>query len=156
MSWAIAANWLAVVGLLVLTFGTGAQAISNLAEFRYLKSQATMAAISVIAESIAKSVVVVPFGSMHVPIVATFTVPPTSAPWYRRIAARLPWLRKAVRRIGGFVSYPARANYLRERGGEEAVQVAKYLRTAKVWAIIMIGSALALLAAVIQLALAYQ
>jgi hypothetical protein len=38
MSWAIAANWLAVIGTLVLTFGTGAQAWANLAEFKSLQA----------------------------------------------------------------------------------------------------------------------
>jgi hypothetical protein len=38
MSWAIAANWLAVFGTLVLTFGTGAQAWANLAEFKNLQA----------------------------------------------------------------------------------------------------------------------
>jgi ornithine cyclodeaminase/alanine dehydrogenase-like protein (mu-crystallin family) len=37
MSWAIAADWLAVFGLVLLTFGTGAQAWANLAEFKSLR-----------------------------------------------------------------------------------------------------------------------
>lgn len=37
MGWGLAAAWLAVVGTLVLTFGTGAQAWANLAEFESLK-----------------------------------------------------------------------------------------------------------------------
>jgi len=38
MSWAIAANWLAVLGLALLTFGTGAQALANLAEFKSVRA----------------------------------------------------------------------------------------------------------------------
>lgn len=34
MSRAIAADWFAVVGTTLLTFGTGAQALDNLAEFQ--------------------------------------------------------------------------------------------------------------------------
>lgn len=37
MSWPIAGDWLAVAGLILLTFGTGAQAWFNLAEFRSLR-----------------------------------------------------------------------------------------------------------------------
>ena len=37
MSWAIAGDWLAVAGLILLTFGTGAQAWANLAEFRSMR-----------------------------------------------------------------------------------------------------------------------
>jgi hypothetical protein len=45
---------------------------------------------------------------------------------------------------------------IRADGGDGAVQLARFFRLAEVWAIIMIGSALALAAAVIQLALSYQ
>jgi hypothetical protein len=41
-------------------------------------------------------------------------------------------------------------------GGDEAVTLAQFLRQAEVWGIIMIGSALGLAAAAIQLALAYR
>jgi hypothetical protein len=45
---------------------------------------------------------------------------------------------------------------VRSRGGDEAVELARFLRLAEVWFILMIGSALALAAALIQLALALQ
>ncbi len=51
---------------------------------------------------------------------------------------------------------PGRLAQIRAKGGDEAVEMARFLRSAEVWAILMIGSALALAAAVIQLALAYQ
>ena len=50
---------------------------------------------------------------------------------------------------------PGKLRELRAEGGDEAVQLARFLRLAEVWTILMIGSALALAAAVIQLALAY-
>jgi hypothetical protein len=43
---------------------------------------------------------------------------------------------------------------LRAAGGDDAVQLAGFLRLAQVWGILMIGSALALVAACIRLALA--
>jgi hypothetical protein len=45
---------------------------------------------------------------------------------------------------------------LRNEGGEEAVELARFLRLAEIWAIIMIGSGLGLVAAVIQLAISYS
>ena len=53
-----------------------------------------------------------------------------------------------------FVGFRATLTRIRADGGEEAVELARFLRLAGVWTIIMIGSALALVAAVIQLALA--
>jgi hypothetical protein len=43
---------------------------------------------------------------------------------------------------------------LRAAGGDDAVQLARFLRLARVWGILMIGSALALVAGCIQPALA--
>jgi hypothetical protein len=51
---------------------------------------------------------------------------------------------------------PAQLARIRTEGGDEAVQLAQFLRQAEVWGIIMIGSALGLAAAVIQLVLAYR
>ena len=54
------------------------------------------------------------------------------------------------------LSYLWNLRLLREKGGEDAVQLARYLRLARVWALLMFGSALALAAVIIQLVLAYQ
>jgi hypothetical protein len=43
---------------------------------------------------------------------------------------------------------------LRAAGGDDAVQLARFLRFAQVWGILVLGSALALVAACIQPALA--
>jgi len=42
------------------------------------------------------------------------------------------------------------------KGGDEAVRLAQLLRQVEVWGVIMIGSALGLAAAAIQLALSYH
>jgi hypothetical protein len=65
---------------------------------------------------------------------------------------------------GGFVLmslvmfiYTARKwKELRAEGSDDAATVQRFLRIAEVWAIIAVGSALTLAAAVIQLVLAYQ
>jgi hypothetical protein len=49
---------------------------------------------------------------------------------------------------------PRRLAQLRAAGGDDAVQLARFLWLAQVWGIPMIGSALALVAACIRLALA--
>jgi hypothetical protein len=156
MSWAIAGDWLAVAGLSSLTFGTAAQALGNLAEFKDLQASATKAAIEALAESTAKNLVVVPIGV----IVPVFRSP---APTVRsRLRSR--WgrsrLRKVIRKLGGVISYPGSLpgslKKLREQGGDDAVKLARYLRAAKVWAVLTVGSALVAASAVIQLVLAYQ
>ena len=58
--------------------------------------------------------------------------------------------------LSAVILMPGRLAQIRAKGGDEAVEMARFLRSAEVWAILMIGSALALAAAVIQLALAYQ
>lgn len=51
---------------------------------------------------------------------------------------------------------PGRMAQLRAKGGDEAVELARFMRLAQVWGVIMIGSAIGLATAVIQLVLAYQ
>jgi len=65
-------------------------------------------------------------------------------------------LRAVRTKLGALVSYPGNLESLRKAGGENAVQLARYLRRARIWAVLQVGSVLILVAAVIQLALAYQ
>jgi len=149
MSWAIAANWLAVLGTLVLTFGTGAQAWANLAEFKSLQASVSEAATDVLAETLGDA------------LRAVIAAPVTDTLEYWSLLARLLVrglrLRLVQRSIqGAIILMPRRLAQLRDKGGEEAVQMARFIRAAEVWAIFMIGSGLALVGATIQLALAYQ
>jgi len=135
MSWAIAADWLAVAGLTLLTFGTGAQAWANLAEFKSLRKAVSGYAgdVSTVAE----------FGT-DVFLPGMSPIP----------AAGNGLLGRLIAAIYVVVLFPGFFRDLRDQGGEEAVQLARFLRQAVVWGILMIGSALALVAAAIQLALA--
>jgi hypothetical protein len=63
-------------------------------------------------------------------------------------------LGRLIAAIYVVVLFPSFLRDLRNQRGEEAVQLARFLRQAVVWGILMIGSALALAAAAIQLALA--
>jgi len=57
--------------------------------------------------------------------------------------------------LSAVILMPHTLAQLRAKGGEEAVQMARFIRLAEVWSILMIGSALALAAGIIQLVLAY-
>lgn len=145
MSWALAANWLAVAGLVLLTFGTGAQAWANLAEFRGLKLTVPQASVDVVL-SVAGAA-----------MAAALTPPITIAvPLGGGFKSRFRWLGFPLMILTAIISIPLNATKIRAEGGDEAVQLARFLRLAVVWAILMVGSALALAAAVIQLTLAYQ
>ena len=144
MSWAIAANWLTVLGLILLTTGTGAQAWANLAEYKSLLQTASTTSIAAV------SAVMVLGGGIG----------PDMPFWWNRYVPRwlalVPEILIGLVQLAGliFVGFRATLTRIRADGGEEAVELARFLRLAGVWTIIMIGSALALVAAVIQLALA--
>jgi hypothetical protein len=127
MSWAIAGDSLAIIGLLLLTFGTGAQAWVNLAEFKSMRqtvSKVTLAAFNdVISDAAEKRSGFDPLG--------------------------LALIRRFMSS-----SMPRKLAEVRVSGEIEAVELARFLRLAGVWTILMIGSAFALAAAAIQLALA--
>jgi hypothetical protein len=117
MSWGLAANWLAVIGLLLLTFGTGVQAWANLAEFKSVKKTVSTATVKALADAVAGA--------------------------------------DLTGGLGFFFLRPRKLAQLAARDPGEAVELARFLRLAEVWSILMVGSGLALAAAVIQLILAY-
>jgi hypothetical protein len=152
VSWAIAGYWLAVAGLILLTFGTGAQAGANLAEFKSLQASVSKVASDVIAETVAETV-----GGVVGAVIPLFPGSSSSGLSIVRMFVRLLRLMLARRSIlSAVILMPRKLAQLRAKGGDEAVQMARFIRLAEVWAILMVGSALALVAAVIQLALAYQ
>ncbi len=140
MSWVIAGDWLAVLGLVFLTTGTGAQAWASLAEFESWRQTISQAAANALAGRAAH-------GSL--------TGTAVSVPVGFQIGRRRPRRVSAVKIPLLILLRPAQLARIRAEGGDEAVQLAQFLRQAEVWGIIMIGSALGLVAAVIQLALAY-
>jgi hypothetical protein len=146
MGWGLAAAWLAVVGTLVLTFGTGAQAWANLAEFESLKEivskEVSDAIKQILPRMFADGVIfpgaTSPFRALH-------------------MLARLLRLFIAGCSIQwATVVIPVRLRQLREEGGPQAAEMGRYLRAAAAWSVLMVGSALALVSSAVQLALAYQ
>jgi hypothetical protein len=127
MSWAIAGDSLEVIGLLILTFGTGAQAWANLAEFKSMRRTVSRVALEafndVVSEAVEKRSGFDPLGLALV---------------FRFMST----------------SMPGKLAEIRARGENDAVELARFLRLAAIWTILMIGSAFALAAAAIQLALA--
>jgi hypothetical protein len=141
MSWVIAGDWLAVLGLLFLTAGTAAQAWANLSEFESLRQTISQAASNALAGR-----------ATH----GSLTGISVSVPVGFLVGRRQP-RRFSVLKIPLLILLrPAQLARIRTEGGDEAVQLAQFLRQAEVWGIIMIGSALGLAAAVIQLVLAYR
>jgi hypothetical protein len=123
--WGLAANWFAVAGTALLTLGTGAQARASLAEYRSMRQQASKAAGDALDEAVDR-------------------VGGTSGGPFGFLVVILLF----------FLLLPERLARIRAKGGEEADQLSPFLRLARVWTTLMIGSALALAAAAIQLALA--
>jgi hypothetical protein len=149
MGWSLASDWLTVVGLMFLTIGTAAQALANLAEYKSLRQTASAAATA----AISALVVAISAGGGIGPGMPSW--------WYRYVPKWLALIPEIVIGLGQltvviFAFSRATLTRLRNEGGEEAVELARFLRLAEVWAIIMIGSGLGLVAALIQLAIAYS
>jgi uncharacterized membrane protein len=139
MSWVIAGDWLAVLGLLFLTTGTAAQAWANLSEFESLRQTISQAASNALAGR-----------ATH----GSLTGISVSVPVGFLVGRRRPRQFSVLKIPLLILLRPAQLARIRTEGGDEAVQLAQFLRQAEVWGIIMIGSALGLAAAVIQLVLA--
>jgi hypothetical protein len=160
MGWALAGDWLAVAGLTVLTFGTGVQAWANLGEYKAMRQVVSKATRDAIGEARSNTSTLTVFPFLRAPL--------------RAIARRVPWLdpdeylasidhafdlfpeMQSGLSIWGFllIFLPGKLAEIRALGQNEAVELARFLRLAGIWGILMFGSALALAAAVIQLALA--
>lgn len=56
MGWTLAQDWLSVADLILLTFGTGAQALANLAEFKSLQASISKAAHDAIEDSVDEAI----------------------------------------------------------------------------------------------------
>ena len=132
MSWSLAADWAFVAGSALLTFGTGAQAWANLAEYRDV--------LASLPEAYRRAVRGLLFWSL----------------------IRLPGVVGAfIAGAAGAASVVA-AGELTEilqgrevEGGEDLGRLARLARLTVVWTVLMAGSVLVLTGAVIQLVLGY-
>ena len=157
MSWGIAEGWLSVVGTLLLTLGTGAQAWANRADYKSLQQTASEVAIGAMMDALdveGRRLRAELLGRLAGDLAGGGSDSRRTRFWLRWHLPSWLFLLKAV--LFTIVVMPGKFSQIRTKGGDEAVQLARSLRAAEVWAIIMVGSALALMAAVIQLVLAYQ
>ena len=147
MSWGIAQCWLAVLGVLLVTFGTGAQAWANLAEFERLKASVSEDAWNAVKATLGEAAVHALLLSAGLP--SALRVWGTSVRLFRLLVARtsIQWAIIVIRR---------RLAQIRDKGGDQAVEMARFIRAAQAWAILMLASGIALVSAVIELALAYE
>jgi hypothetical protein len=127
MGWEIAAGCLAVLGTALLTLGTGAQAKASLAEYRTMRQQVSKASQKALDEAIDR-------------------LGPGGGGQFGFLLVILFFLLLRLEKLA----------LIRAKGPDEDVQLARFLRLARVWRALMIGSAFALVAAVIQLVLACQ
>ena len=136
MSWTLAEDWLSVAGLLLLAAGTGAQAWAAVAEYRRLIGTLTDETRTRIQGA----------GPLSQAFMAGLSAGDPQA----GLVAR--WIVTAVVAI---VVVPRKMTEIRSKGGDDALELAKLLRLAGVWGVLMLGAILVLAAAVIQLVLAY-
>jgi hypothetical protein len=140
MPWALVASWLVVGGSFLLTLGTGAQALAFRSEYRHLfgdlaaeKSQA-IEALKYVEPALSSIMIIAGGDSDSLSIRASL-----------RILAAFPIV----------VAIPLKIAAIRQVGGEEAVHLARLLREATAWSVLMMGSVLILAAVTVQLVLAY-
>lgn len=150
MSWTLAEDWLAIAGLILLTYGTGAQAAASLADYKALwkkvKSQAK--------DTFAKNLFTENLGTL-----ASAADIATQDTGQARLSLswEAVWRRPAMWRriLTAAFTVPRKLPQLRDHNVPEAVDLAKAVRSTAVWAVIMIGSALSLASGIILLVLAY-
>jgi hypothetical protein len=138
MSWQLAESWLSVCGLSLLTIGTGVQAWTNLAEFRALRETA-----QAVVGNEPTAAVLGAFFDFH----RKGQKRPLFRGW-QLLAIFVPFLI-----LYWVVLTSIAYSGVRNRGGADRVQLARFIRLAAVWAVLMVGAALALAAALINLVL---
>jgi hypothetical protein len=127
-SWSTAADWLVVAGSSLLVVGTWAQAWASLTEYRDLFKDMPQAAR----------------GALEVSKASRITILRS-----RRVALVTPAAMAFIAEI------PRQLEQIREAHGEVAARAAQLIRLTAVWSVLTAGAALILVAAVIQLVLAY-
>jgi len=150
MSWAITGDWLGVAALVLATFGTGAQAWANLAQYKILRRSIPDAASDAVGDALTSVTVDAMMPALMLVFHSGSACGRGHLPsWAVGPAFYLKYIFLII------FFFPRNLMEIRTRGGDDAVQLAQFLRLAMVWGILMAGSVLALAAAAIQLALAW-
>jgi hypothetical protein len=145
MSWTLAEDWLAIAGLILLTYGTGAQAAASLADYKALWKKVKSQAKNLFTENLGTLASAADIATQDTGQVRL------SFSW------EAVWRRPAMWRriLTAAFTVPRKLPQLRDHNVPEAVDLAKAVRSTAVWAVIMIGSALSLASGIILLVLAY-
>ena len=125
-SWGAGAQWLTVAGSSLLAFGTWSQARASLIEYRDLFADLPHAARA----------------ALEAIVMSRLTISRS-----RKVAVISP---AAI-----LSEIPRQLEQLRQEQGEVAARAAQLIRLAAVWSVLAAGAVLILVAAVIQLVLAY-
>ena len=162
MAWSIIASWANALGALVLTFGTGAQAWTNLAEYRDVLGSISSGVREEFIDQFPRADLSI-WGGRRLPA------------WIKRIAENSIlvsnlWdlITDPIPLVGFIGSVAARvfpkttARLLQdtdakadEKEAEELARIVQLARLAAIWFILMIGAMLVLAGTVIQLVLEY-
>lgn len=149
MSWALAGDWLSIAGLILLTYGTGAQAAASLADYKALWKNVKHQAKDTFKTNLGTLA-----DAADIATQGTGQARPSFS-W------EAVWRRPAMWRriLTAAVTVPRKLPQLRHHDDaeatDEAIALAKAVRSTAVWAVIMIGSALSLASGIILLVLAY-
>jgi hypothetical protein len=149
MSWALAEDWLAIVGLILLTYGTGAQAAASFADYKALWKKVKYQAKDAFTENLFTENLGTLAAAANIATQDTGQARPSFS-W------EAVWRRPAMWRriLTAAFTVPRKLPQLRDRNAPEAADLAKAVRSTAVWAVIMIGSALSLASGIILLVLA--
>jgi hypothetical protein len=146
MSWALTEDLLNVAALSLLTIGTGAQAAGSLTDYKAILKTLPSEVRDNLLGPYAGAAAVDALGNV------LFGRPPPSTLLKQKVS--LAWFVTWTSPIAltmAVAAIPRKLIRLRREGGEVGRRAAGLARTSALWALLMVGSALALCAALIQL-----
>lgn len=181
MSWTLSEDWLTTVGLTLLTVGTGVQAWTHLADFKEARKAVSKATFDGVMRLIRPGTLLLSFfliAKVFSLIVNVLTLGgrmlggrdlDESGPIGEKVSILLGGIAMLLTPlvillfapvfiIEGFIrSLSTSQSKIRtEGGGDDALRLAGFFQQTEVWGILMIGSALALVAAIMQLIVDYR
>lgn len=150
MSWALTEDWLNVAGLSLLTIGTGAQAAGALAGYRAILKTLPIEVRNALLGGYAA------ISASYALVDIIMTALAWGAAPRRTVKDRLSqvWFviwTSPIALVTAITAVPRKIIRLKKEGGEVGRQAARLARASALWTVLMLGSALALCAAVIQL-----
>jgi hypothetical protein len=157
MSWSIASLWAAAVGLLLLTFGTAAQARANVLEYRDLFPSVAPAAIQALREKLSMPILLDILSGNASLDTKLFKIELE----FLRALVSIPRKMREIR-IAAAATAAVQSHANEEdkavaiaAARRDADRITTLARMSVAWSVLMFGSMVVLAGATIQLALAY-